>query len=110
MPLIYDLSEINLNLNIKTYTPYFTTLIALLLVSKFPTLSFKKISMSPKSTVFILLGVGASFISLLYYTFYSLLIFGLVYLILIPISYYTYKKQSKKITLEKTDDEHEDVL
>ena len=110
MPLIYDLSEINLNLNIKTYTPYFTTLIALLLVSKFPTLSFKKISMSPKSTVFILLGVGASFISLLYYTFYSLLIFGLVYLILIPISYYTYKKQSKKITLEKTVEEHEDVL
>ena len=110
MPLIYDLSELNLNLNIKTYTPYFTTLIALLLVSKFPTLSFKKISMSPKLTVFILLGVGASFISLLYYTFHSLLIFGLVYLILIPISYYTYKKQSKKITLEKTVEEHEDVL
>jgi NhaP-type Na+/H+ or K+/H+ antiporter len=66
--------------------------------------------MSPKLTVFILLGVGASFISLLYYTFHSLLIFGLVYLILIPISYYTYKKQSKKITLEKTVEEHEDVL
>ena len=51
-PLIYELSDLKLNLNLKNLTPYFTILIALLLVSKIPTLSFKKISISSKTTVF----------------------------------------------------------
>ena len=58
MPLIFELSDLNLNVNLKNFTPYFTILIAILLVSKLPTLSLKKISISPKTTVFILLGIG----------------------------------------------------
>ena len=42
MPLIYELSNLDLNLNIKSFTPYLTILIAFLLVSKIPTLSLKK--------------------------------------------------------------------
>ncbi len=110
MPLIFELSDLNLNFNIKNLTPYFTILIAVLLVSKIPTLSLKKISVSPKATAFILLGIGIIFISLLDYTFETLLVFGLVYLISIPISFFMYKNRNKKETLETSDDEHEDVL
>ena len=110
MPLIFELADLNLNFNIKNLTPYFTILIAILMVSKLPTLSFKKISISPKATAFILLGIGIVFISLLDYTFETLLVFGLVYLISIPISFFMYKNKNKKETLETSDDEHEDVL
>ena len=112
MPLIYELSifKFNTEVNFKSLIPYFTVLIAFLLVSKFPTFSFKKISISPKTTIFILLGIGLVFISLLFYTFETLLIFGLSYLFLIPISFFMYKKQMRKDSLESLDDEHEDVL
>ena len=92
------------------FWPYFAILIAILLVSKVPTLSLKKISISPKATAFILLGIGTIFISLLYYTFQTLLIFGLAYLISIPISFIMYKNRNRKETLETSEDEHEDVL
>ena len=110
MPLIFELADLNLNFNIKNFTPYFTILIAILMVSKVPTLSLKKISISPKATAFILLGIGIIFISLLDYTFETLLAFGLVYLISIPISFFMYKNKNKKETLETSEDEHEDVL
>ena len=108
MPLIFELAGFNLSLNVKNITPYFTILVAILLVSKLPTLSFKKISISPKSTVFILLSIGITFISLLYFTFETLFSLGLVYLILIPISYIMYKKQDNKKKLETLEDENED--
>ena len=110
MPLVFELSAMNLNFDLRNITPYFTVLIAVLLVSKVPTLSLKKISISSKTTVFILLGIGTIFISLLFYTFKTLLIFGLIYLISIPISFYLYKKQNKIQNLETSEEEHEDVL
>tara|TARA_B100000963_G_scaffold316466_1_gene296299 strand:- start:16687 stop:17478 length:792 start_codon:yes stop_codon:yes gene_type:complete len=110
MPLIFELSDLNLNYNLKNLTPYFTILVAILLVSKAPTLSLKKISISPKTTVFILLGIGTIFISLLFYTFLTLLIFGAVYILSIPLSFLMYKNQIKKESFETSEDEHEDVL
>ena len=110
LPLIYELADININLDLKVITPYFTILIAVLLVSKVPTLSLKKISISPKTTVFILLAIGMLFISLLFYTFKTLLIFGCFYLISIPVSLVMYKNQAKKENLETSEEDHEDVL
>ena len=83
---------------------------ATLLVSKIPTLSLKKISISPKATIFILLGIGIIFISLLNNPFETLLVFSLVYLISIPISFIMYKNKDRKEILETSEDEHEDVL
>ena len=103
-------NNLNLNFNIKNLTPYFTILIAVLLVSKIPTLSLKKISISPKATAFILLGIGIIFISLLDYTFETLLFFGLTYLISLPFSFIMYNNKDKKENLETSEDEHEDVL
>ena len=75
MPLIYELTNLDFGINIKKFTPYLTVLIAILLVSKVPTLSLKKISTPPKTTVFLLLGIGIVFIALLFYTLETLLYF-----------------------------------
>ena len=91
-PLIYDLTNLNFPYDLKSVTPFLTILIALLLVSKIPTLSLKKISISSRTTIFLLLSAGIIFIALLFYTFETLLIFSTFYLISIPISYVIYKK------------------
>ena len=109
-PLIYELTELNFNLNIKSLTPFLTVLIALLLVSKIPTLSLKKISISSKTTVFLLLSAGIIFIALLFYTFETLLVFSLIYLTSIPLTLLIYKKQQKKYTSKISEEDHEDIL
>ncbi len=110
MPLIYELTDLNIGMNIKDMTPYLTILIAILLVSKIPTFALKKISISPKATVFLLLGVGIVFISLLFYTLKTLLIFGICYLISIPLSIIAYINQNKKNAEKISEDSHEDIL
>ena len=110
MPLIYELTNLNLELDLKYLTPYLTVLVAILLVSKIPTLALKKISISPKMTIFLLLAVGIIFIALLFYTLETLLIFGLFYLISIPISIFLYVKQNKKNLKKISNEDHEDIL
>jgi CDP-diacylglycerol--serine O-phosphatidyltransferase len=110
MPLIYELTNLNIGLDIKKFTPYLTVFIAVLLVSKIPTLALKKISISPKATVFLLLGIGIVFIALLFYTLETLLAFGIIYLLSIPISMIIYSNQNKKQLEKISDDNHEDIL
>ncbi len=110
MPLIYELTDLDFGLNIKNLTPYLTVFIAVLLVSKIPTLALKKISISSKATVFLLLGIGMIFIALLFYTLETLLIFGIIYLISIPISMFIYNNYNRKNFEKISDDNHEDIL
>jgi len=110
MPLIYDLTDLNIGFNIKILTPYLTIVIAILLVSKIPTLALKKISISPKTTVFLLLSIGIIIIALLFYTLKTLLIFGIIYLLSIPVSIIIYNNQNKKNFKKISDEEHEDIL
>ena len=110
MPLIYELTDFSFKFEVKQFTPFLTILIALLLVSKIPTLSFKKISISSKTTIFLLLAAGLIFISLLFYTFETLLIFGILYLLLIPISFFVFKNNQKKFLSKTSEEDHEDVL
>ena len=110
MPLIYELTNLNIGFDVKNLTPYFTVIIAILLVSKIPTLALKKISISSKATVFLLLGIGIIFIALLFYTLETLLIFGVIYLITIPASIILYNNQNKKSTKKISEDNHEDIL
>ena len=110
MPLIYELTNLEIGLDIKKITPFLTILISILLVSKIPTLALKKISISPKTTVFLLLGIGIVFTALLFYTFETLLIFGLSYLLSIPVSIIIYRSQNKKKEDKISEDSHEDIL
>jgi len=110
IPLIYELSNFDFDLNLRFVTPYLTIFIALLLVSKIPTPSLKKISISSKTTVFLLLSIGMIFIALLFYTFKTLLFLSLIYLIFIPFSIFFFKKQQKKYSAQISDEDHEDIL
>ncbi len=110
MPLIYELTDLNLNFGAREATPFLTIFIALLMVSKIPTPSLKKITISSKTTIFLLLAVGIIFISLLFYTFETLLIFSLIYLMSIPISIFIFKNQQKKYMSKISDEDHEDIL
>ena len=112
MPLIYELTNLNLNFGFdaKNITPYFTIIVAILLVNKIPTLSLKKISTSPKTTVFLLLAIGIVVIALLFYTLEFLVLFGTVYIFSIPLSIFIYNIQNKKNLNKTSDEDHEDIL
>jgi CDP-diacylglycerol---serine O-phosphatidyltransferase len=110
MPLIYELTNLDFGIDVKNTTPYLTIIVAILLVSKIPTLALKKISISPKTTVFLLLSIGIIFIALLFYTLETLLAFGIAYVLSIPISVFIYNSQNKKNLKKISDEDHEDVL
>tara|TARA_B100001758_G_C18206575_1_gene502705 strand:+ start:47 stop:844 length:798 start_codon:yes stop_codon:yes gene_type:complete len=112
MPLIYSFSEIQFfNLNYKVVVPTLFIIISVLLISKIPTYSFKKIVVPRSTTIFLLLVVVLFFGLLLIYTFNTIIISGALYFMMIPVSathYYIIKKNNK-INNEEID-HHEDVL
>ena len=48
--------------------------------------------------------------SLMFFTFETLLFFGICYFLTIPIALITYRKHSKKLNDNNGDDSHEDIL
>ena len=112
MPLIYSLSELKfLNINYNFIVPAFFILVSLLLISKVPTYSLKKIVVPRTMTIFLLFGIVLFFGLLLIYTFNVMVISGLVYLCLIPISFIHYIKLNKKYdVINSENDHHEDML
>ncbi len=108
LPLIYELSGFNLNFEIKKITPYLVIFVSILLISKFPTFSFKKITIPRKLTVFLFFGIGVISVSLIFFTFETLLLLGMLYLSLLPIGFLSYKK--KNLIKTENEDEHEDIL
>ena len=109
LPLIYELGGLKFNLDIKSITPFFIVIVALLLISKVPTFSLKKIKVSSQLSIFLLFGIDVIFIALIFFTFESLLIIGGIYLLSIPLSFYSYKKTNKKIN-NQLEEDHEDIL
>jgi len=96
MPLIYSLSELKFfNINYNFIVPVFFILVSLLLISKIPTYSLKKIVVPRTMTIFLLFGIILFFGLLLIYTFNVMVVSGLVYLCLIPISFKHYIKLNK---------------
>ena len=109
LPLIYELSGLNLNIDIKSFTPYLVVIVALLLISKIPTFSLKKIKIPSGLTIFLLFGIAILFVSIIFFTFEALLVIGIIYLLTIPISFVLHKKTNKVLNANKEED-HEDVL
>ena len=83
--------------------PTFFIIVSILLISTIPTYSFKKIVIPRTMTKFLLFGIVLFFGALLVYTFKILAVSFIVYLCLIPISYFHYKKikKEKNITSDK---------
>ena len=112
-PLIISLSGFNfIKLNYDLIVPIFFVVTSFLLISKFPSYSFKKIVIPRRTTIFLLFGIVLFFGLLLIYTFNVIAISTLVYLILLPVSYFHYQKIKKKHEKDKIQDEDdlEDVL
>jgi len=112
MPLIYSLSDIQiLNINYDFFVPILFVAVSILLISKVPTYALKKISVPRSMTIFLLLGVVLYFGLLLIYTFNAIAISGLIYFMLIPVSFIHYNNLSKKFKEQDiSNEEHEDIL
>ena len=106
--MIFELTNFQIGFQFRSLTPYLAIFVSVLLISKVPTFSFKKISIPRKLTIFLFLGIGIISVLLIFFTFKTLLFMGVGYLLLIPISFLSYRKKSaNKILVE---DEHEDIL
>ena len=112
MPLIYSLSDIQiLNINYDFVVPILFIAVSILLISKVPTYALKKISVPRRMTIFLLLSVVLYFGLLLIYTFNAIVISGLIYFIMMPISFIHYNNLSKKFKEQNIlNEEHEDIL
>ncbi len=112
MPLIYSFSEIQIyNIDYSLVVPVFFLIISILLISKVPTYSLKKIVVKRSTTIFLLFGIVLFFGLLLIFTFNTILISGLIYLLIIPFSLLHYQSLKKKFMTQFDDnDDHEDIL
>ena len=112
-PLIISLSGFDyFQLNFDMIVPAFFIITSFLLISKFPSYSFKKIVIPRRTTIFLLFGVVLFFGLLLIYTFNVIAISSIVYVLLLPISYFHFQKIKKKHEKDKIQDEDdlEDIL
>ena len=112
-PLIISLTNFNyIELNYDIIVPAFFITTSLLLISKFPSYSFKKIVIQRKTTIFLLFGIVLFFGLLLIYPFNMISVSAVVYLLMLPISFFHYQKLKKqnqdKDSIEE--DDLEDVL
>ena len=112
-PLIISLSGFDFyQLNYDVIVPIFFITTSFLLISKFPTYSFKKIVIPRRTTIFLLFSIVLFFGLLLIYTFNVIAISAVIYLLLLPISLFHYQKIKKQHENDRIqdDDDLEDVL
>ena len=112
-PLVISLTNFDLiKIDNNVIAPIFFIDTSLLLISKFPTYSFKKIVIQRQTTIFLLFGIVLFFGFILIYPFIAISISSILYLMMIPISYFHYNKL-KKQNVDKTNienDDFEDIL
>ena len=111
LPLILSLSGL---FQFENYTVLSSIVIlttSILMVSKIPTYSLKRILIPRNLAIFLLLGIGVYVSLIIFYTFETLFVTGLIYIILIPISFFHFRYLNKKslISMYK-EEETEDVL
>ncbi len=111
LPLILSLSGL---FQFENYTVLSSTVIlstSILMVSKIPTYSLKRILIPRNLAIFLLLGIGVYVSLIIFYTFETLFVTGLIYIILIPISFFHFRHLNKKSLISTHEEEEtEDVL
>ena len=109
LPLILNLSGLIKLDNYALISSIVILTTSILMVSKLPTYSLKRIVIPRNSTIFLLLGIGIYVSLLIFYTFETLFFTGVIYLLLIPISFFHFRIKNKK-SFKSATDEDEDVL
>ena len=112
-PLIISMTNLSfIELNYDIIVPIFFIVTSILLISKFPSYSFKKIVIPRRVTIFLLFGIILFFGLLLVYTFNVVAISIIVYMLLLPISFLHFQKLKKQHENDKIqeDDDLEDIL
>ena len=113
-PLIFSMTSFEfIQINYNIIVPVFFIATSLLLISKFPSYSFKKIVIQRKTTIFLLFGIVLFFGLLLIYPFNLLSISAIIYLGILPISFFHYqslKKQNEDQNFKDDEDDLEDIL
>ena len=112
MPLIFSLSEFNfLKVNYQIVVPILFIFISFLLISKIPTYSLKRIVVPRRTSIFLLFSVILYFGLILVYTFNAIVISGIIYLLMVPISASHFYMINRNNLISKEEiDHHEDVL
>ena len=112
MPLVLSFSglgEFFLKINYDLIVPAYFIIVSILLISTIPTYSFKRIVIPRSMTKFLLFGLVLFFGALLVYTFKILVITIFLYICLIPVSYFHYKKIKKEKNIITDIDESDDL-
>ena len=113
-PLIFSMTNFDIiKPNYDLVVPTFFIITSFLLISKFPSYSFKKIVIQRRATIFLLFGIVLFFGLLLVYPFNVLFISAIIYLAILPISFLHYqklKKQNEDQNYNEEDDDLEDIL
>ena len=109
-PIMYDLSLFSNFYKISNLSPYLVVLSSVLLISKVPTFSFKKIVVQRQTTLFLLLGFALFFVSITQFTYETLTLCCLIYLSLIPVSILNYRSKLKNSQNEELDEDQRDIL
>ena len=110
LPLILQLSNLVKFENYAVLSSVAILTTSVLMVSKIPTYSLKRILIPRNLTIFLLLGIGIYVSLLIFYTFETLFFTGLIYIFLIPISYFHYKHKAKTSLISSVEEDEEDVL
>ena len=109
-PVMYELSSFSNLFQIKNISPFLVVLSSVLLISKIPTFSFKKIVVQRQMTLFLLLGLGLFFVSIIQFTYETMAICCLAYLLLIPVSIYNYRSKLKSAQDDTFEEDQRDIL
>ena len=110
LPIILKLSGL---IQIESYTTLTSVAIlttSILMVSKIPTYSLKRILIPRHLAIFLLLGLGIYVSLLIFYTFKILFFTGIIYILLIPISFFHYRQKNKKQIITSNSEDDEDIL
>ena len=111
LPLILSISGLIQFENYAILSSITILTTSVLMVSKIPTYSLKRILIPRHLAIFLLLGLGIYVSLLIFYTFKTLFFTGLIYLSLIPISFFHYRYKNKKTALVISEEEEtEDIL
>ena len=112
-PLIYETSGFDIiDINYKLITPMVFIVVSVLIISKIPTYSFKKIVVPRSTTIFLLFGIVLLFGLLLIFPFKVLALGCVIYILMVPLSIFHFLKLKKNLKNIKnySEEEPEDVL